>query len=202
MIKTIIAAIISYISTSVDEIPVLFMLYTKYRSKGSAKTITLSYYSGTFILTGVSLLGAMGIGFIPERWVIGFFGLVPLILGFKVLLKGDDDRDEEEGVEKAVQKYSSLAIQVLAITLGLGTDDLSVYIPLFTTIRDWQIVVMVFVFAIATGILCGISYKLTSIKKLTEFMERYERYIVGTLFTALGIYIMIDCGTFSHIFGL
>jgi cadmium resistance transport/sequestration family protein len=200
MLKIIITALVTYVATSVDEIPVLFMLYTKQSNKGRAKTITLSYFLGTFILIGLGLLGALGLGFIPQRWIIGLFGLVPLVIGIKVLINGEDDEEEEEGVKKSLQKYKLLWVQVLAITIGLGADDMGIYIPLFTTIKGGEILLMVLVFAICTAVLCKISYKLTSINKLTEFMERYERFIIGTVFTTIGILIMYECGTFSRFF--
>lgn len=198
MIQTIITAIVTYIATSIDEIPILFMLYTKQSNRGKAKTITLSYFLGTFILINIGLLGSLGLGFIPEQWVMGLFGLVPLILGIKILIKGEDDAEEEEGIKKSIQKYKSLGIQVLAITIGLGADDLAVYIPLFTTLERWEINSMVLVFALSTAALCRISYKLTSINKLTEFIEKYERFIVGIIFSIIGIFIMFECGTFAY----
>lgn len=198
MFKTIITALVTYIATSVDEIPVLFMLYTKHSNISRAKTITISYFLGTFILIGIGLLGALGLGFIPNQWVMGLFGLVPLALGIKILIKGEDDEEEEEGVKKALQKYKSLWIQVLVITIGLGADDLSVYIPLFTTLKGGEILLMVFVFALGTIVLCGISYKLTSISKLTDFIEKYERFITGIVFSFIGIFIMYECGTLAH----
>lgn len=196
MIKAIIAALSTYVATSIDEIPVLFMLYAKQSNKDRSKTITLSYFVGTFILIGIGLAGAFGLGFIPQQWVMGLFGLVPLFLGIKILIKGENE--EEEGVIKSLQKYKSLWIQVLAITIGLGSDDLSVYIPLFTTIKGVEILLMVLIFALCTVVLCGISYKLTSINKLAEFIERYERLITGIIFTLIGLFIMYENGTFAH----
>jgi len=196
MITAILTAIAAYISTSVDEIPILFMLYTKKRSRGSARTITFSYFFGTLILISLGLLGAFGLGFIPQKWMMGIFGLVPLIMGIKAMITGDGD--EEEGAEKAMQKYGSLGIQVLAVTFALGADDFGVYAPLFASLAGWEILVMIVVFILCTALLCLVSYKLTSIKPLSEFMEKYERWIIGILFSAIGIFILQECGTIAH----
>ena len=197
MIQTILTAFAVYIATSVDEIPILFMLYTRQNNHNRAKLITFVYFLGTFILVGIGLLGSFGLGFIPKQWIIGLFGLVPLILGIKILIKGEVD-DEEENPEKITEKYQSLILQVLAITIGLGADDLSVYVPLFTTMEGWDLFILILVFSISTAMLCRISYKLTSIRQLVEFTEKYERFITGCIFIAIGILILYENGTFTH----
>jgi cadmium resistance transport/sequestration family protein len=150
------------------------------------------------LLIGIGFLGAFGLGFIPEQWVLGAFGMVPLALGIKSLIKGEDNDKEEEEAEKSLQKYKSLGIQVLAITIGLGADDLGLYIQLFTTQKGWKILLMMLIFLLGTAVLCWISYKLKLISKLTDFVEKYERFITGIVFIAIGIYIMYECGTFAH----
>lgn len=196
MITAILTALAAYISTSVDEIPILFMLYTKQTSRGRARTITLSYFIGTLILISLGLLGAFGLGFIPQKWMMGIFGLVPLIMGIKAMITGDGD--EEAGAEKAMQKYGTLGIQVLAVTFALGADDFGIYAPLFASLAGWEILVMIIVFILCTLLLCLVSYKLTSIKPLSAFMEKYERWIIGILFSAIGIFILQECGTIAH----
>jgi cadmium resistance transport/sequestration family protein len=200
MIKTIIAAMITYIATSIDEIPVLFMLYTKTGNRGKGKIITISYFVGTFLLISLGLLGAFSLKQIPQQWIIGLFGLVPFALGIKIIIIGEDE-DEEKAVASS-WKYKTLGVQVLAITLGLGTDDLGVYIPLFTTITGWEFVQMLLVFTIGTAVLCYISYQLTHIDRLTRFIEKYERLIIGTVFVVIGALVMAECGTIRKLISL
>lgn len=199
MIKTILTAIVTYLATSIDEIPILFMLYTNTSNKGKGKTITFSYFLGTFLLIALGLLGAIGLVQIPAKWLIGFGGLLPLGMGIKMLFDSDDD---EEKALAAASKRKTLWVRVLVITLALGADDLGVYIPLFTTITGVQILQMIFVFAIGTAMLCLISYRLTHIERIISFIEKKERYIVSIIFVVIGIYVMYDCGTFSGIMKL
>lgn len=196
MIKTLITAIITYLATSIDEIPVLFMLYMNAKNKGKGKTITLTYFLGTFLLVAVGLLGAFGLDLITAKWAIGLIGFLPIIMGIKILIKGDDD--EDEAMEKA-KKFSSLWLKVLVITIALGADDLGVYIPLFTTMTGWEIVQMCFVFTVGTAILCLTSYRLTRIEKLSDFIEKQERFIVSVVFIVIGIFVMIECKTVTSI---
>ncbi len=200
MIKTIITALITYIATSIDEIPVLFMLYTKAGNRAKGKTITITYFIGTFILITLGLLGAFGLGKIPEKWMIGFVGLVPIVMGIKILITGEEEDDEK--AIASTQKFKIFCIQVLAVTIGLGADDLGVYIPLFTTLTGWEIVLMVLVFTFGTALLCYISFQLTRIDQLTVFIEKYERFIIGIVFTVIGFSVITECGTLSKIVDL
>jgi cadmium resistance protein CadD (predicted permease) len=93
-----------------------------------------------------------------------------------------------------------LGIQVLAITIVLGADDLGVYIPLFTTLTGWEVLQMLLVFIFGTAILCFASYRLTRIEQLTAFIETYERFIIGIIFVAIGVFVMVEYGTLTYLY--
>src|SRR5699024_12877307 len=94
---TIISAVISYIATRIDYIVILVVLFAQMKKKnGSVRDIGLGQYLGFTILIGVSLLAAFGLALIPQQW-IGLLGLVPILIGLKVLLgKADDEDDDDE----------------------------------------------------------------------------------------------------------
>ena len=198
MMKAIVTVIVTYLATSFDEIPVLFLMYSKAKKKGEGKYITIGYFVGTFLLVGIGLLGAYGLLLIPSQWVVGLIGLIPLILGIKTLIKGE----EEEQVESITSRFRFLGLQMLMITFAFGADDLGVYIPLFTTFRGSDIIRMLFVFAVGTGMLCIISYRLVRIDRLVAFVEQKERYVVGIVFVLIGIYVLLECGTLAYLIGL
>lgn len=194
MIKIIITAVITYLVTSVDEIPVLYLLYLDYDKKKKSWIVTLGYFIGTFFLVAISLLGAWGLLLIPVKWAIGLIGVIPIVMGVKIFLAGDDD---EGKAMISANRFQTLWLKVFVITIALGADDLGVYIPLFTTMKMYEIVQMLIVFTLGTAILCLISNRLTHIEKLKDFIEEKEKYIVGTVFVAIGIIVLMKCGTFS-----
>lgn len=198
MFITVLTMIVTYLATSIDEIPILFLLYTRARREGKQKQITLSYFLGTYLLTGLGLLGARGLLLLPQRWLIGFIGLVPLFLGVKLLLKGE----EEEQTETLMKRFPTLVLQVFMITLAFGLDDLGVYIPLFTTFEGLEIIFMLILVFLGTAVLCTVSYRLANVDILTEFIEKKERYINGSVFVLLSIYVMFECDTITYLMGL
>lgn len=195
MILTVLTMLLTYLATSIDEIPILFLFYTRAKRRGEQRQITLSYYIGTFLLIGIGLLGARGLLLLPQRWMVGFIGLIPFILGIKILLRGE----EEEKTETLMKCFPSLGLQVFMVTLAFGADDLGVYIPLFTTFGALEIIIMLLLVILGTAVLCFVSHRLASVDLLTEFIEKRERYIIGSIFILLGIYVMFECSTIAHL---
>jgi cadmium resistance protein CadD (predicted permease) len=84
-VKLILTAVITYLATSIDEIPVLFMLYKRSDNKNKGKIITVAYVAGMFLLIATGYLGAYGLIQLPAPWMIGLFGLIPLAMGVRIL---------------------------------------------------------------------------------------------------------------------
>lgn len=63
------------------------------------RSIYIGQYIGTGLLVGFSLIAAYFLNFIPQDWVIGLLGLLPLILGIRAIFI-DEDVDEKDLEEK------------------------------------------------------------------------------------------------------
>ena len=80
MIATILTAAAIYVATGIDYLVILILLFSQVK-KGQVKHIWIGQYIGTAIVIGASLLVAQGIvNLIPQQWVIGLLGLLPLYL--------------------------------------------------------------------------------------------------------------------------
>src|SRR5690625_1228390 len=94
MITTIVTAAAVYVATGIDYLIILILLFSQIK-KGQAKHIWIGQYIGTAIIIAASILVALGITWlVPQQWVLGLLGLIPLYLGFKIWFKGEE---EEEG---------------------------------------------------------------------------------------------------------
>lgn len=195
--QTIISAIGVYISTSIDYLIILIILFAQLSQNKQKWHIYAGQYLGTGLLVGASLVAAYVVNFVPEEWMVGLLGLIPIYLGIRFAIVGEDaEEEEEEIIEKLEQsKANQLFWTVTLLTIASGGDNLGIYIPYFASL-DWsQTLVALLVFVIGIIIFCEISRVLSSIPLIFETIEKYERIIVPLVFILLGLYIMYENGT-------
>ena len=209
MTQTIISALLVFISTSIDYVIILTILFSMSRTRKSTGHVVGGLYLGTAFLVAASLVAAFALNYVPEDWMIGFLGLIPLILGIRVAIKGDkEEKDEEEGEENEIveklesRKSTQLFWTIALITIASGGDNLGIYIPYFATLSGSEIAIMLVVFVISTAALSFLGKKLSTIPLISQTLEKYERIIVPVVYIALGIFIMLESGTFAKIFEL
>ena len=203
MLQTIFSAIAVYISTSIDYLFILLIIFSQAYTQKGLRQIYFGQYLGTGILVAVSLFAAYVLNFIPQDWMIGLLGLIPIYLGIRVAMGGEEEAEEEEVVEKLESRGSNRLFWTVAlITIASGGDNLGIYIPYFTSLSVSEIVIAIVVFALSIAVLCYISYRLAKISFVSETLEKYERIIVPIVFIGLGIFIMLENGTIQTLFGL
>lgn len=192
----VILSILAFIATSIDYLVVLTILFSTQTIK-SKSSIYFGQYIGTAILVAFSMVAASVLGFLPEQWMIGFLGLIPLFLGIRSIFV-DEDVDEDE-IEDKLSSSGSDILAITALTIALGGDNLGVYIPFFTGQTAVDMLVVIIVFAIGIFLLCYLSSKLASIPAIESTVEKYENIIVPVVFIGLGIYIMLENGTLAYL---
>ncbi|HGQ3290692.1 TPA: CadD family cadmium resistance transporter [Streptococcus pneumoniae] len=196
--QTIISAIGVYISTSIDYLIILIILFAQLSQNKQKWHIYAGQYLGTGLLVGASLVAAYVVNFVPEEWMVGLLGLIPIYLGIRFAIVGEDaEEEEEEIIERLEQsKANQLFWTVTLLTIASGGDNLGIYIIPYFASLDWsQTLVALLVFVIGIIIFCEISRVLSSIPLIFETIEKYERIIVPLVFILLGLYIMYENGT-------
>ena len=195
--QTIISAIGVYISTSIDYLIILIILFAQLSQNKQKWHIYAGQYLGTGLLVGASLVAAYVVNFVPEAWMVGLLGLIPIYLGIRFAIVGEGEEEEEEEIIERLEqsKANQLFWTVTLLTIASGGDNLGIYIPYFASL-DWsQTLVVLLVFAIGIIIFCELSWVLSSIPLISETIEKYQRIIVPLVFIPLGLYIMYESGT-------
>ena len=89
MIQTIITAEILYIATAVDLLVILLIFFARANTKKEYRNIYIGQYVGSVTLIIVSLFFAFVLNYVPEKWILGLLGLIPIYLGLKVAIFDD-----------------------------------------------------------------------------------------------------------------
>lgn len=203
MLQIIFSAIAVYISTSIDYLFILLIIFSQSQTKRDLRQIYLGQYLGTGILVAVSLFAAYVLNSIPQDWIIGLLGLIPIYLGIRVAMGSEEEAEEDEVMEKLGSRGSNRLFWAVAlITIASGGDNLGIYIPYFTALSVSEIILVLVVFAISIAVLCYISYRLAKISFVAETLEKYERIIVPVVFIGLGFFILIENGTIQALLNL
>ncbi len=202
MLSTIAAAVGLFVATNIDDIVVLTVLFAvaaRATSPLRGWQIVAGQYLGLVTLIAVSFLAALGLTIVPDEWV-GLLGLIPLAIGVLALMRtlgGKDDEDESESALKAVG-----LLGVAGITIANGGDNIAIYTPVFRTISTTDALVTIAVFLVLLALWCLAARAIGSNEKVTEGLEKVEHWLVPVVFIGLGLFILIESGTLTHIASL
>lgn len=200
MVKTILTGVTAYISTGLDYLIILMVIFG--RVKHQDRWLVLAGdFVGTIVLVGSSLAIAFFLGFVPAPWLLGLLGIIPIYLGLKLWIQGDDD--DTAAIADKVADPKGLIWSVALITMATcGADNVGIYVPIFTTVDPTKIPLILLTFAVMVVIFWEIGYRLACLPRVAEVLEKQGRYITIAVYILLGLYIMWDSGTFQQLIRL
>ena len=178
MISTAIISAAVFLSTNIDDIFLLTLLFSAGNVRKS--NIYAGHFLGIMILGVLSYLGAYGLTALFEKYVF-LLGLVPIFLGIKAIFDKDDD--EKSAVSGGV-------LSVILLTVSSGGDNVGVYIPVFARMDIVHFITALVIFGIMSVMWCFIAQRLSALPALKHFIEKYKGIIVPVIFILLGIFII------------
>ncbi|HDR5747395.1 TPA: cadmium resistance transporter, partial [Bacillus anthracis] len=193
MITTIISSVVAFATTNIDDIFILLVLFSQVRTEVLRKEdravrekamrkklyIAIGQYVGFSMIIFLSIVGSLSSFFIPVSW-IGVLGFVPIYMGVKGLFSLRSNKSN-----KVIDKASSSLFKVAAITLANGADNISIYIPMFTSQSLEANIVTLIIFFCMIAIWCSISYTLLRAPILAKVLERNCHIIVPIVLIGL-----------------
>ena len=93
MIQTIVTSILYIVDIS-DFLVILLMFFARAKTRKEYRDIYIGQYVGSVTLIVISLFFAFVLNYVPEKWILGLLGLIPIYLGIKVAIYGDSDGEE------------------------------------------------------------------------------------------------------------
>lgn len=178
---TALTALLTFLATNLDDLLVLMLLWGMARDARDGGKIILGQYLGIGLTVGISLLAAMGLTIVPDKY-IRLLGLVPLALGIRALIHREEEKDEP-------LKMGVLSVTLLA--LADGGDNLGVYIPLFRSISWEQTMVTLGIYSVLVVLWCLMARGLTELPGVGTLLEKGKRWLVPVVFLGLGIWILL-----------
>ncbi len=197
MIQNVVTSIILYSGTAVDLLIILMLFFAKRKSRKDIINIYLGQFLGSVSLILLSLLFAFVLYYIPSKEILGLLGLIPIFLGFKVLLLGDSDGEAiaKEGLRK---DNKNLIFLVAMITFAsCGADNIGIFVPYFTTLNLANLIVALLTFLVMIYLLVFSAQKLAQVPSVGETLEKYSRWFIAVVYLGLGIYILIENKSFD-----
>jgi len=207
--KSIITGITSFAATNIDDIIILMLFFGQVNATFRPRHIAIGQYLGFTALIIASLPGFFGGLIVPKAW-IGFLGLLPIAIGITHLVSRDNDEDDLQAVStefKGDNPKSSLLsklasifppqiFNVAAVTIANGGDNIGIYLPLFAGSDGASLAVILAVFFVLIGVWCYLAYLLTRHPLIAKLLTRYTKAIVPFVLIGLGIFILIENGTY------
>lgn len=197
MIQNVVTSIILYSGTAVDLLIILMLFFAKRKSRKDIINIYLGQFLGSVSLILLSLLFAFVLDYIPSKEILGLLGLIPILLGIKVLLLGDSDGEAiaKEGLRK---DNKNLIFLVAMLTFAsCGADNIGVFVPYFTTLNLANLIVALLTFLVMIYLLVFSAQKLAQVPSVGETLEKYSRWFVAVVYLGLGIYILVENNSFD-----
>lgn len=198
MLALIITGVVSFISSDLDDIVVLTLLFTQ-EEKYKKYQIVLGQLLGIGSLVVFSLLIDYGLSFLTTR-LLRWLGLLPICLGIKYWLDYYfRSKTDNNNLPKSIKYNRSTVIKILSIcllTISNGADNIGIYVPLFSQYNQAETGLTIVVYAMMTLIWCFIGYKLANLPVLKGRIKEYRKWLIPLVFIVLGIYILIKNNAF------
>lgn len=205
LVTAITTGIIAFIATNIDDIVILLLLFSQINDTFRRRHIVAGQFLGFTVLLILSLSGLFGGLVLSKSW-IGLLGLLPIAIGISSLVNKEEDAleevvatTEESEASNITSLLSPQTYSVAAITVANGSDNISVYVPLFASSNLESFVIIIGLFFLLLGVWCYAAYKLINYRVIADVLTRYGNNIVPFVLIGLGAFIVLKSGALNLI---
>jgi cadmium resistance protein CadD (predicted permease) len=177
---------------------------------------------GFTVLLAVSLIG-FAVGMALPASTVGLLGILPIAIGIQNLYaliqeaiteaagnqaKAPTPVHEKEGTfnqsgfrSRRISAWDALrdrkTYDVAAVSISNGSNNLSIYIPLFASLTPTKILVVIPVFYLFIGTWLLLSFSLTRMPGISLVLNRYAKVLFPFVLMWLGYRILSDSGAMN-----
>ncbi|GJD18404.1 cadmium resistance transporter [Rivularia sp. IAM M-261] len=203
LIASFVTGFTAFTATNLDDLVILTLFFSQVNSTFHRRHIVIGQYLGFTLLVIVSIPGFFGGLILPDRW-IGLLGLAPIAIGLNQWMnkQNDDFEEENNNSEESQSSFFSSVLSpqvysVAAITVANGSDNISIYVPLFANTEFGALPIIVGVFFTLVGVWCYASYLMTKQELIANTLTNYGSHLVPFVLVGLGVYIILESHALS-----
>lgn len=185
--------------TNIDDILILALFFGQAAGEGraGAMRVAVGQYLGFAAILAASIVGALGAGLLPER-AIPYLGLLPLLLGLRAAWRTwRDRRNGEDATDEPATAGGPSILQVAAVTLANGGDNIGVYVPVFAVAGASGMVVYASVFLIGVAVWCLAGRYFATRPVIAKALSRWGHILLPVVLIGIGLLILIEGGAFG-----
>jgi len=145
--------------------------------------LSASQSAGVVVLVGLAAGVGSTLHAVPIRWV-GLLALTPWALAWRTWRQRRDD---------VVDPTRRGTLTTFLVTLGLGGDNLAVWIPLLRVGGLAHEFALCAIFAFWQIVFVALAWALATHPRVVAWGRRSGRYVVPWLYVALGVVILAEC---------
>ncbi|WP_413176180.1 cadmium resistance transporter [Anabaena azotica] len=199
LLTSIITGFAAFSATNIDDLIILLLFFSQVNNNLRPWQIVIGQYLGFTILVILSLPGLFSGFILPPTW-IGLLGLIPIAIGISNLVNRETDSLSEVSSEITPSTLFNSQIYTIAlITIANGSDNISIYIPLFSSTKLDSFLIIIALFFLLLAVWCYAAYKLTHQKEIANFLTKYGNYLVPFVLMGLGAVIVLKSQALSPI---
>ena len=197
LVSAIGTGVTAFGATNIDDLVILTLFFSQINSTFRRWHIVIGQYLGFAALVIASLPGFFGGLIIPRPW-LGLLGLLPILIGIGCWFDSEKNESDDVKVDTSSNRsmlanFINLQIySVAAVTFANGTDNISIYLPLFASSSLESLLVILGVFFTLVGLLCFTAYKLTHQPDIAKLLTRYGHALLPLVLIGLGVFLILE----------
>jgi cadmium resistance protein CadD (predicted permease) len=185
--------ITGFIATNIDNLLLLVVLLGA--NTGRRPAVLAGYFVSGIVVMGAALLGLV-IGSALGAGLVGYLGLLPLLMGIRLLYlnwRQSPVVEPEDSLDVKVGPAVWLSTFVLMVSNS--GDSIALFLPLLAESNRASLVLIVMVYALMVLLWGGFSYLISAQESLARRIESRAESIVPWIMILVGVYVLMDSAT-------
>lgn len=202
------ASLLLFAATNVDDLLLLVVIFSDGRRSYRPTAILAGQILGFTLILVISLLGFWTGLVVPSSWM-ACLGLFPLALGVRQLIRllypqqgghndsasgyfGHLELDSPQAKPALSSTSRGTILKMASLTLANGSDNISVYLPLFGRLTAYELLITLPTFFVA---LCGLwllAQWITTHRRFRRFLQFLGPRLSPVVLILLGFWLLKD----------